>query len=200
MTIHILSAVEIGKMRTAGTMAAQVLEMISAHVRPGVSTEDLDRLCHRFITVDLDAIPAPLNYHGFPKSVCTSINNQVCHGIPGPKRLREGDILNIDVTVKKDGYHGDTSKMFLVTPLRCRPATLSCPAASNRRLSPVHLARHQHSQARRTPRRHRPRHRQPRPNQRLLRSARILRPRHRQPIPTPNHKYSTTASPAPASN
>ncbi|MCA8836238.1 MAG: type I methionyl aminopeptidase [Gammaproteobacteria bacterium] len=115
MTIHILSAVEIGKMRTAGTMAAQVLEMISAHVRPGVSTEDLDRLCHRFITVDLDAIPAPLNYHGFPKSVCTSINNQVCHGIPGPKRLREGDILNIDVTVKKDGYHGDTSKMFLVT-------------------------------------------------------------------------------------
>ncbi len=99
-------------MRVAGRLAARVLEMIGPHVRPGVSTGELDRLCHDFIVHELDAIPAPLNYRGFPKSICTSVNHQVCHGIPGDKRLKKGDILNIDITVIKDGFHGDTSKMF----------------------------------------------------------------------------------------
>jgi methionyl aminopeptidase len=105
---------EIEKMRVAGRLAAEVLHMIRPHVQPGVTTEELDRLCHEFIVNDLQSIPAPLNYHGFPKSICTSVNHQVCHGIPGPRRLKEGDIINIDITVIKDGYHGDTSKMFFV--------------------------------------------------------------------------------------
>ena len=105
---------EIGKMRVAGRLASQVLLMIEPYVQPGVTTGELDDICHRYITEDLDAIPAPLNYRGFPKSVCTSVNHVVCHGIPGEKRLKKGDILNIDITVIKDGYHGDTSKMFFV--------------------------------------------------------------------------------------
>ena len=105
---------EIGKMRVAGRLASQVLLMIEPYVQPGVTTGELDDICHRYITEDLDAIPAPLNYRGFPKSVCTSVNHVVCHGIPGEKRLKKGDILNIDITVIKDGYHGDTSMMFFV--------------------------------------------------------------------------------------
>lgn len=105
---------EIGKMRVAGKLASQVLLMIEPYVQPGVTTGELNDICHRYITEDLDAIPAPLNYRGFPKSVCTSVNHVVCHGIPGEKRLKKGDILNIDITVIKDGYHGDTSKMFFV--------------------------------------------------------------------------------------
>jgi methionyl aminopeptidase len=105
---------EIEKMRIAGRLAAQVLEMIQSHVRPGITTDELDRICHDFIVEEQQAIPAPLNYRGFPKSICTSINHQVCHGIPSNKRLKSGDIINIDVTVIKDGYHGDTSKMFFV--------------------------------------------------------------------------------------
>jgi len=101
-------------MRVAGRLAAQVLEMIGEHVRPGVTTDELDALCHRYIVDTQQAIPAPLNYRGFPKSICTSVNHQVCHGIPGKKRLKNGDILNIDVTVIKSGFHGDTSKMFFV--------------------------------------------------------------------------------------
>lgn len=100
-------------MRKAGKLAAEVLDMITAHVVPGVTTEELDQLCHDFI-INNNAIPAPLNYKGFPKSICTSINNVVCHGIPGEKKLVEGDILNIDVTVILDGWYGDTSRMFLV--------------------------------------------------------------------------------------
>jgi len=103
---------ELEKMRVAGRLAASVLDMIEPHVRPGVTTEELDRLCHEFIVDELGATPAPLNYRGFPKSVCISLNHQVCHGIPGPRVLKKGDILNIDVTVIKDGYHGDTSRMF----------------------------------------------------------------------------------------
>ena len=99
-------------MRKAGKLAAQTLDMITDHVRPGVTTEDLDELCHEFI-LKHDAIPAPLNYKGFPKSICTSINHVVCHGIPEDKKLREGDIVNIDVTVIVDGWHGDTSRMYL---------------------------------------------------------------------------------------
>ncbi len=100
-------------MRQAGSLAAETLDFITPYVQPGITTEDLDRLCHGFI-VDHDAIPAPLNYRGFPKSICTSINHVVCHGIPGERRLMEGDILNIDVTVILDGWHGDTSRMFFV--------------------------------------------------------------------------------------
>jgi methionyl aminopeptidase len=98
-------------MRRAGILAAETLDFITPHVRPGITTGELDSLCHGFI-VDNDAIPAPLNYRGFPKSICTSINHVVCHGIPGERRLMEGDIINIDVTVILDGWHGDTSRMF----------------------------------------------------------------------------------------
>lgn len=101
-------------MRQAGALAASVLTMIEPHVQAGVATDALDRLCHEYITEELDAIPAPLNYRGFPKSVCTSVNHVVCHGIPGPRKLKNGDIINIDATVIKDGFHGDTSKMFFV--------------------------------------------------------------------------------------
>ncbi|MXY91800.1 MAG: type I methionyl aminopeptidase [Gammaproteobacteria bacterium] len=115
MEIHLKSPVEIDKMRVAGRLAAEVLEMIGEHVQPGVSTGELDRICHRHIVDKQDAIPAPLNYKGFPKSICTSVNHVVCHGIPSDgKILKSGDIINIDITVIKDGYHGDTSKMFLV--------------------------------------------------------------------------------------
>ena len=105
---------EITKMRIAGKLASEVLEMITPFVKEGVTTEDLDKICHDYMVNEQDAYPAPLNYHGFPKSICTSINHVVCHGIPADKKLKKGDILNIDVTVKKDGYHGDTSKMFMV--------------------------------------------------------------------------------------
>jgi methionyl aminopeptidase len=88
--------------------------MIGEHVTAGVTTDELDRICHDYIVDVQQATPAPLNYRGFPRSICTSVNNQVCHGIPGNKRLKRGDIINIDVTVKKDGFHGDTSKMFFV--------------------------------------------------------------------------------------
>src|SRR4051794_26582541 len=105
---------EIEKMRVAGRLAAEVLNMIRPHVQPGITTGELDRICHDYIVNVQHAIPAPLNYRGFPKSICTSVNQQVCHGIPGEKTLKKGDIVNIDVTVIKDGYHGDTSKMFFV--------------------------------------------------------------------------------------
>ncbi|CAC9579732.1 Methionine aminopeptidase (EC 3.4.11.18) [uncultured Gammaproteobacteria bacterium] len=114
MAIDIKSADEIEKMRIAGRLAAQVLDMITPHVKSGVSTDELDTICHDYIVNVQDAIPAPLNYHGFPKSICTSINNVVCHGIPGEKKLKKGDIVNIDITVIKDAYHGDTSKMFII--------------------------------------------------------------------------------------
>jgi methionyl aminopeptidase len=114
MTVSIKTAEEIEKMRVAGRLAAEVLEMIEPHVQAGISTAELDRLCHDFIVDTQRAIPAPLNYRGFPKSICTSLNHQVCHGIPGDRRLKNGDMLNIDITVIKDGFHGDTSKIFFV--------------------------------------------------------------------------------------
>jgi methionyl aminopeptidase len=114
MSIQIKTADEIKKMRTAGKLAAEVLEMIEPHVVAGVTTNHLDQLCHNFIVNEQNAIPAPLNYRGFPKSICTSINQQICHGIPSEKKLKNGDIVNIDITVIKDDYHGDTSKMFCV--------------------------------------------------------------------------------------
>jgi methionyl aminopeptidase len=112
--IIIKTAEDIAKMRVAGKLAAEVLEMIGPHVKPGVMTDELNSICHDYIVNVQQAIPAPLNYRGFPKSICTSVNHQVCHGIPGKKILKDGDSVNIDITVLKDGYHGDTSKMFLV--------------------------------------------------------------------------------------
>jgi methionyl aminopeptidase len=114
MSVTLKTPEEIEKMRVAGRLAADVLRMIGPHVVPGVATEELDRLCHDYIVGVQQAVPAPLNYRGFPKSICTSVNHQVCHGIPGEKRLKKGDIVNIDITVIKNGYHGDTSKMFYV--------------------------------------------------------------------------------------
>ena len=105
---------DIEKMRVAGRAAAQVLDFIEPHVHAGVTTDQLDQLCHDYIVNELDAIPAPLNYHGFPKSICTSVNHVICHGIPADKRLKKGDIINLDITVIKDGYHGDTSRMFYI--------------------------------------------------------------------------------------
>ncbi len=114
MSVSIKTEEEIRKMRVAGKLASEVLDMIETHVQPGISTDELNTICHDYITCKLNAIPAPLNYRGFPKSICTSVNNVVCHGIPGDRVLKKGDIINIDITVIKDGYHGDTSRMFPV--------------------------------------------------------------------------------------
>jgi methionyl aminopeptidase len=116
MPVTIKSPPEIEQMRVACRLAADVLEMIAPYVVPGVTTDELDRRCHDFIVDVQKAIPAPLNYHGFPRSICTSVNHVVCHGIPSDKRLKEGDVVNVDITVIKDGFHGDTSQMFCVGP------------------------------------------------------------------------------------
>lgn len=113
MEITIKTPDEIEKMRIAGRLAAEVLEMIAPSVQVGITTDELNQICHDYIVDVQKAIPAPLNYHGFPKSICTSVNHQVCHGIPGDRKLKEGDIVNVDITVIKDGYHGDTSQMFV---------------------------------------------------------------------------------------
>ena len=115
MAITINDQQDIEKMRIAGRLAAEVLEMIEPHVKPGVMTGELDRICHDYMVNVQKTVPAPLNYHGFPKSICTSVNHVICHGIPADdKVLKDGDIVNIDITVIKDGFHGDTSKMFVV--------------------------------------------------------------------------------------
>jgi len=114
MPVTIKTADEIEKMRVAGRLAGEVLQMIRPHVKAGITTNELDRICHDYIVNVQQAVPAPLNYRGFPKSICTSVNHVVCHGIPGDKRLKKGDAVNIDITVIKDGFHGDTSKMFFV--------------------------------------------------------------------------------------
>jgi methionyl aminopeptidase len=116
MTITIKTPEEQEKMRVAGRLAAQVLDMIGEQVLAGVSTDELNRICHTYIVEELEAVPAPLNYRGFPKSICTSVNHVVCHGIPSERVLKGGDIVNIDITVIKDGFHGDTSRMFFVGP------------------------------------------------------------------------------------
>ena len=125
MAISLKTAEEIEKMRVAGRLAADVLKMIEPHVVPGVTTNELDRLCHDYIVNEQQAIPAPLNYRGFPKSICTSVNHQVCHGIPSDKVLKNGDMINIDITVIKDGYHGDTSRMFAVGKVKPHAQRLS---------------------------------------------------------------------------
>jgi methionyl aminopeptidase len=114
MHVTIKSAEDQEKMRAAGRLAAEVLDMIEPHVVPGVTTEELDRICHDHIVNVQRAIPANVNYRGFPKTICSSVNHVVCHGIPNDKRLKSGDIINIDVTVIKDGFHGDTSRMYSV--------------------------------------------------------------------------------------
>jgi len=114
MVAIIKTADEIEKMRIAGQLAADVLTMIEPFIKKGVTTNELNQRCHDFIVNEQQAIPAPLNYHGFPKSICTSLNHVVCHGIPNDKALKDSDIINIDITVIKDGYHGDTSKMFML--------------------------------------------------------------------------------------
>ena len=114
MPVTIKNSVEIDKMRLAGRLASEVLDMIGAHVSPGVTTDELNTLCHDYIVNVQQAIPAPLHYRGFPKSICTSVNHVICHGIPSDKKLKNGDIINIDITVIKDQFHGDTSRMFFV--------------------------------------------------------------------------------------
>lgn len=119
MAVSIKNEVDIEKMRIAGRLASEVLDYITPHVKPGVTTEELDRLCHDYMVNEQKTIPAPLNYappghRPYPKSICTSVNHQICHGVPGPKVLKNGDIVNLDITVIKDGYHGDTSRMFYV--------------------------------------------------------------------------------------
>ena len=115
MTIEIKSSEDIDKMRLVGRLAAEQLEMVEEFVKPGVSTEKLNQICHDYTIEIQNAIPAPLNYRGFPKSICTSVNHVVCHGIPNEKKiLKDGDIINIDITLKKNEFHGDTSKTFLV--------------------------------------------------------------------------------------
>src|SRR6476620_2082159 len=119
MTISIKSAADIEGMRVAGRLASEVLDMLATRVKPGVTTDQLDKLAHDYIVFEQKATPAPLNYAPpgytpYPKSICTSINHQVCHGIPNDRPLKNGDIVNIDVTVIKDGWHGDTSRMFIV--------------------------------------------------------------------------------------
>ena len=132
MAIVIKTAEEIAGMRVAGRLASEVLDFVAPHVRPGVTTGELDRLCHDYMTNVQHTVPAPLNYappgyRPFPKAICTSVNHQVCHGIPGDKALKNGDVLNIDVTVIKDGFHGDTSRIYFVGE----------PSIAARRLSDV---------------------------------------------------------------
>jgi methionyl aminopeptidase len=114
MGVTIKTSDEIEKMRVAGRLAADVLRMIEPHVKPGITTQALNDICHDYMVNDQGVIPAPLDYRGFPRSICTSVNHVVCHGIPTGKKLKSGDIINIDITVIKEGYHGDTSRMFMV--------------------------------------------------------------------------------------
>lgn len=114
MTVSIKTGSEIKLMRVAGQLASEVLDMIEEHVRAGITTDELNTICHDYIVDVQDAVPAPLNYRGFPKSICTSVNHVICHGIPSDKKLKKGDIINIDVTVIKDGFHGDNSRMYYV--------------------------------------------------------------------------------------
>jgi methionyl aminopeptidase len=144
-SVIIKTPAEIEKMRVAGRLAAEVLEMIESYIKPGITTNELDKICHDYIVNVQNAIPAPLNYRGFPKSICTSVNHQVCHGIPSERVLKNGDLINIDVTVIKDGYHGDTSKIFFAgTPsilaLRLSRVTQECLYLGIRMIKPgVHL-------------------------------------------------------------
>lgn len=131
MNISVKTPEEQARMRVAGRLAADVLDMLGQHIKPGVTTDELDAICHEYIVGMQKAIPAPLNYRGYPKSICTSVNHVVCHGIPGSRRLGHGDVVNVDITVIKDGFHGDTSRMFhvgKVTPAGQRLADIAYEA------------------------------------------------------------------------
>jgi methionyl aminopeptidase len=144
MHVTIKSPEDQQKMRVAGRLAAEVLDMIGEHVVPGVTTEDLDRICHDHIVNVQRAVPANLNYRGFPKTICTSVNHVVCHGIPNDRRLKSGDIVNIDVTVIRDGFHGDTSRMYFVgkPPAHAQRLTETCFAAMWRGIGTVRPGAH----------------------------------------------------------
>src|SRR5688572_9898692 len=119
MSVTLKTPEEIAKMRIAGRLAAEVLDYIGPLIKPGMTTGEIDRLCHEYIVNEQQSTPAPLNYappgyQPYPKSICTSVNHVVCHGVPGEKKLKAGDIVNVDITVIKEGYHGDTSRMFYV--------------------------------------------------------------------------------------
>ena len=170
--VSIKSAADIEMARKAGAMAAEVLHMIGEHVRPGVTTDELDRICNEYIVNVLKAIPANVGYHGFPKTICASVNHVICHGIPSAKVLKNGDILNIDVAVIKDGWFGDTSRMYYVG----QPSPLAPPGQHHLR---SHPRRDHGSQARRDAGRYRPCHPDRRAPRAFQHRARILRPRHR---------------------
>jgi methionyl aminopeptidase len=144
MNITIKTALEQEKMRIAGRLAASVLDMIEPFVQPGVTTQELDQRCHDFIVAELKSIPANLGYRGFPKTVCTSVNHVVCHGIPGDRRLKNGDIVNIDVTVIHDGFHGDTSRMYFAgtPPVLARRLSDTCLEAMWRGIRVVRPGAH----------------------------------------------------------
>ena len=144
MLVTIKTPEEQQKMREAGRLAADVLDMIGEHVVPGVTTEELDRLCHAYITQVQKAVPANLNYRGFPKTICASVNHVVCHGIPNDKRLKSGDIINLDVTVIRDGFHGDTSRMYFVgkPPVQAQRLVESCFEAMWRGIEQVRPGAH----------------------------------------------------------
>lgn len=145
MQIVIKTEKEIQKMRTAGRLAAEVLDMIEPYIVAGTTTNELDKICHDYMVDIQKTIPAPLNYNGFPKSICTSVNHVICHGIPADKKLKNGDIINVDITVIKDGWHGDTSRMFTVGKVAGRTqklidVTKECMEIGIRMVAPgVHL-------------------------------------------------------------
>jgi methionyl aminopeptidase len=144
MAVSIKTPQQQDKMRVAGQLAADVLDMIGDYVKPGITTGELDRICHDYITGVQDAVPAPLNYRGFPKSICTSVNHVVCHGIPGDKKLKAGDAMNIDVTVIKDGFHGDTSRMYFVGKANIQAERLAAVAFESMWLGIEELAPGKH--------------------------------------------------------
>jgi methionyl aminopeptidase len=144
MNVTVKNLEEQEKMRVAGRLAASVLDMIEPYVQPGVTTGELDQRCHDFIVDELKSVPANLNYRGFPKTICTSVNHVVCHGIPGEKRLKNGDIINIDVTVIRDGFHGDTSRMYFAgtAPVLARRLSETCHEAMWRGIRVVRPGAH----------------------------------------------------------
>ena len=144
MQVTIKTAEEQQKMRAAGQLAAEVLDMIGEHVVPGVTTEELDRACNEHIVTVQRSVPANLNYRGFPKTICSSVNHVVCHGIPNDKRLKTGDIINIDVTVIRDGFHGDTSRMYYVgkPPIQAQRLVDTCFEAMWRGIEKVRPGAH----------------------------------------------------------
>ena len=144
MQVTIKTVEEQQKMRAAGQLAAEVLDMIGEHVVPGVTTEELDRVCNEHIVTVQHSVPANLNYRGFPKTICSSVNHVVCHGIPNDKRLKAGDIINIDVTVIRDGFHGDTSRMYYVgkPPIQAQRLVDTCFEAMWRGIEKVRPGAH----------------------------------------------------------